>query len=213
MRGLSQPKNQMLSERPHLVYRIMPEVIRSPRAFASHADLEIVDVAPVVAESLDQSQREHAAVHAHAKVMEALLSSGRPYCVVLEDDAILGPDRTWMRFLDYDLFLPFSHNREHVPMDSRIREGQLPRYGAFAYLCSRRYAERYHQLLLKGGLADVISHHAAKGMRYASFAGNAVNHDNDAPSLISEDRRKAFLAANPTSARRSWLQRALGGFR
>jgi hypothetical protein len=203
----------MLAEHPHSVYRIMPGIVRSPRAYASHQGLEIVDVAPVVIEDLNQSQREHAAVHAHAKVMAAFLASGRPYCVVLEDDAIVGADRTWMRFLDYDLFLPFSHNREHVPMDTRIREGKLPRYGAFAYLCSRRYAERYHRLLLKGGLADVISHHAARGMRYASYAGNAVNHDNDAPSLISEDRRNAFLAANPTSSKRSWLQRALGGFR
>jgi hypothetical protein len=118
-----------------------------------------------------------------------------------------------MRFTEFDLFLPFSHNREHVPMDARIRVGKLPRYGAFAYLCSRRYAHRYHELLQRGGLADVISHTAARGMRFASFAGNAVNHDNDAPSLISEDRRKKFLAANPTSAQRSWLQRTLGGFR
>jgi hypothetical protein len=197
----------------HPIYRIMPKFIRSARAFESQRDLTIIDVEPIVIEELAQEQREKAAVHAHAKVMRAFLDSGHEFCVVLEDDAIVGSSREWMTLTNFDLFIPFSHNREHVPEDCRIRVGRLPRYGAFAYLCSRRYAERYHELLLLGGLADVLSHDAAKGMHYGSYAGNAVNHDNEAPSMISEERRKAFLDKNPTSAKRSFLQRAIGGFR
>jgi hypothetical protein len=50
-----------------------------------------------------------------------------------------------------------------------------------------------------------VSHHAAKGLRFGSFAGNAVNHDNDAPSMISEERRLNFLEKYPDQKRSKWL--------
>jgi hypothetical protein len=42
-------------------------------------------------------------------------------------------------------------------------------------------------------------------LRFGSFAGNAVNHDNDAPSMISEERRLNFLEKYPDQKRSRWF--------
>ena len=189
----------------HIVYRIKADWDRSPVALATHQGLNIVDIEPIKIDATDQAQRESAANLVHKKVMKRFLEDGHPYCVVLEDDAILSGDKAWLGFTDFDFFIPFSHNRRHLPEDNRIRIGKLPKYGAFAYLCSRTFAQRYVETLEKGGLADVVSHHAAKGLRFGSFAGNAVNHDNDAPSMISEERRLNFLEKYPDQKRSRWF--------
>jgi hypothetical protein len=193
----------------HPVYRIKADWDRSPSALASHQGLPIIDVAPIKIESSDQSSRERAAVEVHLKVMNLFLSSNAPFCVVLEDDAILSGKKDWLGFTDFDFFIPFSHNRVHVEPDYTIRVGKLPKYGAFAYLCSREFAERYVAKLLAGGLADVVSHEAARGLRFGSFVGNAVNHDNEAPSMISEERRLKFLDSHPDQKYKNWFQRLL----
>ena len=126
--------------------------------------------------------------------MRAFLDSGEPLAVVLEDDAILEPDRSWMRLQGFDLFIPFAHNRVHRSRSRTIRPGVLPRFGSFAYLCSRAFAARYLPRLLKGEVADHASHRAAAGLVTGSFAGNLVNHDNEAHSLISESRRMTLHA-------------------
>ncbi len=194
----------------HPIYRIKADWARSPIALQSHSGLKIIDVDPVKVEELDQSKRENGATAVHKKVMGIFLASNTPFCVVLEDDAIIMPVRDWLSFTQFDFFIPFAHNRVHLPQDDTIRIGKLPKYGAFAYLCSRQYALRYHEFLEKGGLADVVSHAAAKGLSFGSYAGNAVNHDNEAPSMISEERRKDFLKKYPGQKPRSWISRLFG---
>jgi hypothetical protein len=194
----------------HPIYRIKANWERSPVALQSHLGLDIIDIDPVRVDELDQSKRENGATAVHKKVMGIFLASNTPYCVVLEDDAIMLPVRNWLSYTEFDFFIPFAHNRVHLPQDDTIRIGKLPKYGAFAYLCSRQYALRYHALLEKGGLADVVSHAAAKGLTFGSYAGNAVNHDNEAPSMISEERRKDFLKKYPGQKPRSWFSRLFG---
>jgi hypothetical protein len=181
----------------HTIYRIKAEWDRSPAALATHEGLVMTDIEPVKIDSSAQAQRENGATLVHKKVMTRFISDGFDYCVVLEDDAILSGDKAWLSFTDFDFFIPFAHNRRHLAEDNRIRHGKLPKYGAFAYLCSRAFALRYLEFLEKGGLADVVSHRAARGLRYGSFQGNAVNHDNAAPSMISEARRLDFLEKYP----------------
>jgi hypothetical protein len=185
------------------VFRIKANFERSPLALASHEGLAIVDIPQIIIEATLQSERERAAREVHANAMRAFLLTEESHCAVLEDDAILCPNRDWISFKDYDFFIPFSHNRKHLPIDLRIRDGKLPKYGAFAYQCSREFAHRYLAELERGGLADVVSHVAAKGLRFGSYAGNLVNHDNEAPSLISEERRLAFLQRYPDQKPRS----------
>ena len=189
----------------HKIYRIKADWDRSPVALASHAGLNIVDIEPVKITAQNQAKRENGATLVHSKVMKVFLDSGEPFCVVLEDDAILSKNLEWLSFTDFDFFIPFAHNRRHLDENYSIRQQRLPKYGAFAYLCSRTFALKYFELLQRGGLADVISHDAARGLRYGSFAGNAVNHDNDAPSMISEERRKDFLKKYPDQKKRSWF--------
>lgn len=189
----------------HLIYRIKADWDRSPKALASHEGLIITDVEPVRIDSTSQEKRENGATLVHTKVMKIFLASALDYCVVLEDDAILSSNREWLSFTDFDFFIPFAHNRRHLPEDFTIRNSKLPKYGAFAYLCSRQFALNYLECLENGGLADVVSHQAAKGLRFGSFAGNAVNHDNDAPSMISEQRRLDFLQKYPDQKKRSWF--------
>ena len=189
----------------HRIYRIKADWDRSPVALASHVGLNILDIEPVKIDAENQAKRENGATLVHAKVMRVFLESGEPSCVVLEDDAILATNHQWLSFTDFDFFIPFSHNRIHLDEDYTIRHQKLPKYGAFAYLCSRAFALKYLDLLSQGGLADVISHDAARGLRFGSFTGNAVNHDNDARSMISEDRRKEFLKKYPDQKKRTWF--------
>lgn len=189
----------------HTIYRIKADWDRSPKALASHQGLLITDVEPVKIDSTAQTKRENGANLVHTKVMKIFLDTGRDFCVVLEDDAILSTNREWLSFTDFDFFIPFAHNRRHLPEDFTIRNKKLPKYGAFAYLCSRPFALRYLETLEQGGLADVVSHTAAAGLRFGSYAGNAVNHDNDAPSMISEERRLEFLQKYPDQKKRSWF--------
>lgn len=189
----------------HTIYRIKADWDRSPKALASHEGLNITDIEPVKIDSTAQVKRENGANLVHTKVMKIFLSAGLEYCVVLEDDAILSSNRDWLSFTEFDFFIPFAHNRRHLPEDFTIRHKKLPKYGAFAYLCSRAFALRYLECLEQGGLADVVSHSAAKSLRFGSYAGNAVNHDNDAPSMISEERRLEFLQKYPDQKKRSWL--------
>jgi hypothetical protein len=189
------------------IFRIKADWARSPIALQSHEGLAIVDLPPIKIDSTDQKAREGAAAAVHLSVMRRFLSTDASHCVVLEDDAILKNDRAWLTWTDYDFFVPFAHNRIHLPEDSTVVVGKLPRYGAFAYLCSRQFAQRYSALLEQGGLADVLSHEAAKGLRFGSFVGNAVDHDNDAPSLVSEERRIAFLNKYPDQKKRKgWFK-------
>ncbi len=192
-----------------LVIRIRADFDRSPLALASHIGLNIVDIPQVKIVSQEQSDRERAARAVHSSAMKYFLSTNEQHCVVLEDDAILIEERDWIEFTNYDFFIPFGHNRKHLDPDLSIREGKLPKYGAFAYLCSRVFAERYDQLLQLDGLADVVSHTAARGLRFASYLGHAVNHDNDAPSLISEERRLKFLEKFPDQKDKSLFKRLL----
>jgi hypothetical protein len=152
-----------------------------------------VEVAAVPPEEDTMRGKERAATLAHANVMRAFLNGDKEYAVVLEDDALLGSDRSWMNFTEFDLFIPFSHNRESRSPDTRIQHGILPASGAFAYLCSRRFAEKHLELLLSGEIADHSLMKAGQGLNVASFAGNLVNHDNHCTSLISEKRRLHFL--------------------
>lgn len=194
----------------HLIYRIKADWDRSPKALQSHAGLNIINIEPVKIEEIDQANRENGATAVHKKVMKVFVESNAPFCVVLEDDAILTAHKDWLTFSQFDFFIPFSHNRIHVDVDLTIRNGKLPKYGAFAYLCSREFALRYIALLEQGGLADVVSHKAAEGLRFGSFAGNAVNHDNEAPSMISEERRKNFLKKHPDQKKSSLFKRLFG---
>jgi hypothetical protein len=197
-------------ENQHLIYRIKADWDRSPKALQSHQGLSLTDIEPVKIEEIDQANRENGATAVHKKVMKIFVESGAPFCVVLEDDAILSEHKEWLAFTQFDFFIPFAHNRIHLDVDLTIRNNKLPKYGAFAYLCSREFALRYIDLLEKGGLADVVSHKAAQGLRFGSFAGNAVNHDNEAPSMISEDRRKNFLKKHPDQKKSSWFKRLFG---
>ena len=177
-----------------LIFRILPPPpYRSPRAIETHAGLEIRDFPPVVAQEDTVRDKEIAASLAHAQVMRVFLDSDADFAVVLEDDALLAADRSWMAFTDYDLFLPYAHNREHRPPDTRIRDGVLPQFGAFAYLCSREFATWYLPRLLAGEVADHAMQRAARRLRRASFSGNLVNHDNECVSGISESRRMMFV--------------------
>jgi hypothetical protein len=183
----------------HNVIRIKANLDRSPLALESHKGLVIHDIPPVEITELEMQRKENGATLVHANAMRTFLSTDWKYVVVLEDDAILNEDKEWLSYEMFDFFVPFAHNRLHLDSNKRIREKKLPKYGAFAYLCSRDFATRYLHLLEIGGLADVVSHKAASGLRYGSYAGNLVNHDNDAPSMISEDRRKAYLKKNAAS--------------
>jgi hypothetical protein len=192
-----------------LIYRIKADWPRSPAALKSHEGLNIIDIEPVKIVKTDQANRENGATAVHKKVMKIFLETDADFCVVLEDDAILTGHNEWLNFNNFDFFIPFAHNRLHLEVDLTIRNGKLPKYGAFAYLCSRQFAERYIDLLERGGLADVVSHKAAKGLRFGSFAGNAVNHDNEAPSMISEARRQQFLLKHPSQKKQPWWKRLL----
>jgi hypothetical protein len=194
----------------HLIYRIKADWDRSPKALESHKGLNIIDIDPVKIEEIDQAKRENGATAVHKKVMNIFIESNAPFCVVLEDDAILTEHKEWLAFTQFDFFIPFAHNRIHLDIDLTVRTNKLPKYGAFAYLCSREFALRYIELLKEGGLADVVSHKAAQGLRFGSFAGNVVNHDNEAPSMISEERRKNFLKKHPDQKKSSWLKRLFG---
>jgi hypothetical protein len=195
------------------IYRIRADFDRSEVALKSHEGLDIFDLPQIKINSSSQSERENAARQVHKNAMDSFLLSNADFAVVLEDDAILTEYKEWMNFTDFDFFVPFAHNRLHLPIDLTIRQGKLPKYGAFAYLCSRAFAERYREELTKPGLADVHSHVAAKGLRSGSFVGNAVNHDNEAPSLISEARRLSFLKKHPNQAPESFLQKLLLKFK
>jgi hypothetical protein len=176
------------------VFRILPEgPHRSAVAIVSHAGLDIVDIPAVPPEADTLQARERATSLAHANVMRSFLESDADFAVVLEDDAILCDDRSWMAYTDFDLFIPFGHNRQHRPPNATIQHGKLPTYGAFAFRCSRRFALGFLPRLLAGEIADHALHRAAAGFRVASFFGNLVNHDNQCASLISEERRKRFI--------------------
>lgn len=183
------------------IYRIMPPMPRSPRAMQSQKGLHVTEVPWVTARGSRTRDKELAASSAHAHVMEEFLKSSAGFAVVLEDDAILNEDRSWMGFREFDLFLPYAQNRAHLAPDSTVRQGVLPKYGTFAYLCSRQLAVAYLSLLRTGRVADHALQAAAAGMRTGSFAGNLVNHDNQCSSLISEHRRRqyAHIGAKPGS--------------
>jgi hypothetical protein len=191
----------------HVIYRIKADWDRSPLALRSHEGLQITDISPVKVDELGKEERENGATAVHKKVMKIFLESRNRFCVVLEDDAILTRHHEWLSFEEFDFFVPFSHNRLHLEVDLTIRKNKLPKYGAFAYLCSREFAERYVQLLEAGGVADIVSHEAARGLRFGSYAGNIVNHDNEAPSMISEERRIQFLKKFPDQTPRTLFQR------
>jgi hypothetical protein len=193
----------------HLIIRIKAPIDRSPVALESHAGLPIIDIDQVQINGDSQSEREQAARQVHRNAMERFLKTEAPFAVVLEDDAILTSSKEWMLMTEYDFFIPFAHNRIHLPIDTKIREGKLPKYGAFAYLCSRKFAENYFQALAAPGLADVISHEAARGLRIGSYTGNSVNHDNEAISMISETRRIAFLEKHPDQVAATFSQRLM----
>jgi hypothetical protein len=191
------------------IYRIRADFDRSEVALTSHLGLPIIDVPQIQIDASLQSERERAARDVHKKVMDIFLQSNADFAVVLEDDAILTSSKEWINFTDFDFFVPFSHNRLHLPIDLKIKHGKLPKYGAFAYLCSRSFAQRYSQELAKPGLADVLSHAAAKGLKFGSYAGNAVNHDNEAKSMISEERRLSFLKKHPNQEPETLLQKLM----
>jgi GR25 family glycosyltransferase involved in LPS biosynthesis len=175
------------------IFRInSPGPIRSRRAHATQLGLEINDVDAVQPKSEERRAREIACSLAHASVMRKFLESDADFAVVLEDDAILGNDKTWMSFTGFDLFMPFQSNRQHREADTRIRHGVVPKWGMFAYLASRAFAVKYAPLLEAGIVADVAHREAAKGLKIGSFVGNAVNHDNQSVSTISEERRRQF---------------------
>lgn len=182
------------------VFRILPPPpFRSPKAISSHAGIDIRDLPSAQASGNTIRDREIAASLAHAGALRAFLDSEADFAIVLEDDAILAGNRDWMSFTNYDIFLPYCHNREHRPADESIRDGVLPQFGTFAYLCSRKFAVRYLPRLLAGEVADHALQKTADGLRKASFAGNLVNHDNDSVSWISEERR-VFMGGQPTKA-------------
>lgn len=176
-----------------LIFRIKPDCIRSHCAFLSQAHIDVVDIPAVIPSGRGRRSKEMAASLAHASCMRRFLDTDHTHTVVLEDDAILEPDCSWMTFKEFDIFIPFSQNRRLVAPNTTIDRGRLPRRGAFAYLCSRRYAGRYLPYLLAGEKADRASHLAATGLVCGSFVGNLVNHDNTSFSMISERRRKMFL--------------------
>lgn len=175
------------------IYRIQPTPpMRSRVAAGSQLKLFARDFPAVAASDGSLRSRERATSLAHAGVVRAFLESEAELVVVLEDDAIVGAELNWMGLTEFDLFLPFSHNREHRPFNPTVRCGVLPKYGAFAYLCSRKLAARMLPRLLAGEVADHALHRAAAGLRVGCLAGNAVNHDNQCSSMVSEGRRKKF---------------------
>lgn len=176
-----------------MIYRITPTFARSNRALDSQAGLPITEIPAVVPKEDTKREREIAVSFAHAAAIQAFLATDAPFATILEDDAILSPNRDWLEFTQFDLFIPFANNRDQLPEDSTIRIGLLPRFGAFAYRCSRLFAERYLPRLLAQEITDNANHDAAQGLRFASFAGNLVNHDNHSPSQVCEARRRHYL--------------------
>ena len=175
------------------LFRIKPAETRSVLALASQAAYKWIDVSAIAAARPDRRAREIAASLAHARALEAFLDTLAPFGVVIEDDAILAPNTSWMLLAGYDFFVPFGHNRKTLPRDTVIKVGCVPRSGAFAYVASRRFALSCLPRLHAGEVADKAMRRAADGMRIASYRGNLVNHDNHSPSMISEARRLKFL--------------------
>lgn len=138
---------------------------------------------------------EIACSNAHSGALREFLKTSRPYCIVLEDDAIV-LEREWMHFVDFDYFQPFFSNRVTTAgREQRLLVGKLPRYGSQAYVASRRFAEAYIPLLEEGVVADHANKTAARGMKIGSYNANAVLHDTAARSMISEQRRQCYLKA------------------
>lgn len=180
----------------HSIYRIWPGHVRSQKAFDSWKNFSVIDVPAVHAVDADNlGSRQRACSQAHANALRLFLATNHNHCVVIEDDAVL-LDHSWLSFTDYDCFIPFVSHRDETPgQDFQIRLSVLPRYGTQAYIASRRFAEAYIPLLESGGTADAVNLEACIGLRSASFASNAVIHDNDAISTISEPMRLASRRA------------------
>lgn len=175
---------------PHPILRIWPGYVRSPKHAASVAGLEIIDVpAGIPADPGDKQSRELACTQGHCHAMRAFLESDWPFCVVFEDDAIVH-DRAWMSFTEFDLFMPFVHPGAYTPPAFEIVPGKLPWRGTQAYLASRNFAEAYLPLLAAGGISDHAYHVAVRGLNCGRYAGNVVQHDLHAPSMICNDRRR-----------------------
>lgn len=132
----------------------------------------------------------------HILALKKFLNTKSNHCVILENDALLTNDVSWMTQTNYDFFVPFSDNRSFVPSDSAIQEGLLPYFGAFAYVISRKLAEdvvSYYKNTLDERGYDEFLFELAKKYTFACTKGNLVNHDNFLSSTISEERRYLLL--------------------
>jgi hypothetical protein len=174
-----------------IIHRILaPPPVRSQEAIASHAALYPRDFTPAPAADASPQARANAASLAHAQVMRRFLDGEADFAVVLEEVAIVSSQPQWLGVQEFDLFIPFRDDREHLPVDETIRHGVLPESGGLAYLCSREFARHYLSRLQAGEVCDQAHHQAAAGLRKASFAGNSVYRDHPSGSLISEERRR-----------------------
>lgn len=183
----------------HPIFRIDIGHIRSQRAYASWSKHDVIDVPAVIVGSDSLAEREAAGCQSHIRCLKEFLKTNRPYGIVIEDDAILMGD-AWCSYGGYDLFYPFSNNRSRESGNEYTlltRAGILPLYGSQAYIASRRYAVEFIKELETGlapDHADIIAARRLENPRIASYARNAVLHDLDAISIMSEDRRQGFLA-------------------
>jgi len=107
------------------LFRIKPAEPRSAPALASQSAYEWIDVSAVAAARPDRRAREIAASLAHARALEAFLDTLAPFGVVIEDDAILAPNTSWMLLAGYDFFVPFGHNRKKRPSEAIINVGMF----------------------------------------------------------------------------------------
>lgn len=197
--GTFKPKTDHLP-----IYRIWPGKVRSQRAYRSWKGHALVDVPAVMAAKPEEYEsRQQACSLSHAKVLREFLKTRQTHCIVIEDDAVL-LNPCWLACRAFDLFMPFVSTRDETPgKDFRVRRNVLPKFGTQAYIASRRFAEAYIPLLEDGGFADLVNSIAAINLRSASFASNAIVHDNNAVSMIAEDKRQQFFARRASQRRSS----------